>query len=194
MRAEPSSPTTRDSPGASRPSPRPAASGAGERTSGRGRRDAEQPRRGWIQAGDLAVEAEHDDAGRRDRQHLRQEVVLLGEAHALVAQAIDHAVVERDQLVDVGLADRQEARRERLVVDEAAGVRGERPIADGAPDEADADRQRRDQRDFDADQRVGLGPHQPAAEAGQRQVHHHEVGDQPRPEAHTVISYFSKRR
>ena len=120
--------------------------------------------------------------------------MLLGEAHALVAQAIDHAVVERDQLVDVGLADRQEARGEGLVVDEAAGVGGERPIADGAPHEADADRQRHGQGDLDADERVRLRPHEPAAEAGQRQVHHHEVGDQPRPEAHTVISYFSKRR
>ena len=48
--------------------------------------------------------------------------------------------------------------------------------------------------DLDANQGVRLCPHQPAAESGQGQVHHHEVGDQPGAEAHTVISYFSKRR
>jgi hypothetical protein len=120
--------------------------------------------------------------------------VLLGEAYALVAQRVDHAVVERDQVVDVGLADRQEARGERLIVDEAPRVGGQRPMADGPPHQADADRERQRQRDLDADQRVGLGPDQPAAQAGQRQVHHHEIGDQPGAEAHTEISYFSKRR
>jgi hypothetical protein len=150
---------------------------------------------GRVQAGHLVVEAEDDDPRRRGGEHLAEELVLLGEADPLVAQPVDHPVVERDDLVDVGLAHRQEARRERLVVHQAPGVRRQRAVGEGAADEADADGEGEGQRAFDGEQPPGRRlPHQPAADAGHGQVHHHEVGHQPAAEAHTGISYFSKRR
>ena len=51
---------------------------------------------------DLVVEAQDDDTRRRRRDHLGEELVLLGQPDALVAQPVDHAVVERDHRVHVG--------------------------------------------------------------------------------------------
>ena len=44
------------------------------------RRDVQQARRRGVEAGDLAVEVEHDHARRRGGEHLGQELMLLGEA------------------------------------------------------------------------------------------------------------------
>ena len=106
-RRAPSSPTTRASPGASAASASPSGDPSCVEAAADHRRGrpVEQPLGRGVQAADALVEVEDHDAGRRDVQHLAEELVLLREPHALVAQVVDHPVVDADQLVDLGLAD-----------------------------------------------------------------------------------------
>ena len=58
-----------------------------------------------IDVADALIEIEDHDARRRDLQHLTEEMMLLREPHPLLAQVIDHPVVDADQVVDLRLAD-----------------------------------------------------------------------------------------
>ena len=61
-------------------------------------------------------------------------------------------------------------------------------------DRLQADSQRDQEDRLDGEQPEAVVEKQVGAEAGEDQVEHDEVGDGAAAQAHTVISYFSKRR
>ena len=120
--------------------------------------------------------------------------MLLGDAHALVAEMVDHPVVDADQLVDLRLADRQEPRRELLVSNQAQALGGEpeMPVHLARQPQAGDQRQRED--GFDGNQPEGVVEKQVDGQRGEDRVQGDEIGDGAPAQAHTGISYFSKRR
>ena len=120
--------------------------------------------------------------------------MLLREADALGAEPIDHPVVDRDQIVDFGLPDRKESRRELFVANQAQPLGRKPQLRIQVARESPSDKQRDGEGGFDREQPERIVPEQVNAEGREHPVDHDEVGDGTPPEGHTVISYFSKRR
>ncbi len=127
-------------------------------------------------------------------QDLAQELVLLREPHALVAQVVDHAVVDADDLVDLGLAHRQEPGRELLVADQPQALGGQPELAVHLARQPQTHEERHGEHRFDADQPEPVVEEEVDGQRREDQVDRDEVGDGAPAEGHTVISYFSKRR
>ena len=120
--------------------------------------------------------------------------MLLGDAHALFPEVVDHPVVDADQLVDLRLSDRQEPRREFLVANQAQALGGEPEMAVHLARQPQADDQREREDDLDRNQPEGVVEKQVDGQRCEDRVQGDEVGDGAPAQAHTVISYFSKRR
>jgi hypothetical protein len=120
--------------------------------------------------------------------------VLFRDSHAFGAEVIHHTVVHLDDRVHFRLTDRQEPRGELLVANESQALRGESDLLVHLPREPESDRQREHEDRFDRDQPEMAVEEQVGAEPREEQVQHHEVGDGAPAQAHTAISYFSKRR
>lgn len=109
---------------------------------------AEQLLRGGVHDRDQAVEIEDHDTGRRHAQNVTQEVMLLLQAGPLVAQVVDHLVVQRDQLVNLRLPDFANARCEILVLDQLDAGARKAQVQEQISHEADADEKRTDENHF----------------------------------------------
>ena len=127
-------------------------------------------------------------------QDLAQKMVLLGEPHSLLAEMVDHAVVHANQLVDLGLSDVDEARRELFVTDEAQAFSCEPKRPAGVARESDSQGKRDRERDFDGQQPERVLQEEKDGKPGEDRVKDDEINDDSDALAHTVISYFSNRR
>ena len=159
-----------------------------------GRAGIQQPLGRRVDAADPAVEVENDDARWRHLEHAAEELVLLGDAHAFVPEMVDHPVVDADQLVDLRLPDRQEPRRELLVSNQAQALGGEPEIPVHLAPQAQPDDERQREDGFDGNQPEGVCEKQIDSQRGEHRVQGDEIGDGAPAQAHTGISYFSKRR
>jgi hypothetical protein len=123
-----------------------------------------------------------------------QEVMLLLQSSPLVAQAVDHAVVDRDQLVDFGLADGTQSRREVMIANQLDAGACEIDVAVHLPRQRDARHQRGDEHSLGDEQPQWILDEQRNSGPDEEQVHGGQIGDEPRALRHTWISYFSRRR
>ena len=124
--------------------------------------------------------------------------MLLREPHPLVAQVVDHPVVDADQRVHLRLPDRQEARREILVADQprprsaSSSCTIQSRATSRRPDD---ERERRTATSTAEQPERGCCEQEIDAERRRRSAwSDDEVGDELGAQAHTVISYFSNRR
>ena len=120
--------------------------------------------------------------------------MLFGEPHALLAQMIDHPVVDADQLVDLRLTDRQEPRRELLVADQPQPLASHPELPKHLTRQAHPDGERQHEHRLDGQQPDRVVEEEIGAQRREDQMEDNEVDDGPRAQAHTLISYFSKRR
>ena len=91
---------------------------------------------------------------------LAEELMLLGEAHALVAQMIHHPVVDADQLVHFRLADLAEARREFMLAQQLRTFARQRERAENVAGEREAGGERDREDYFDREQPQPVLPQQ----------------------------------
>ena len=155
---------------------------------------SEQAERGRVGHPYAPVQIQHQDPAGRLAQHAGQELLLLLEAHPLVAQRIEHPVVHADQPVDGRLPDLPEPRHQIRVLEQLRAVADEVQRRHEPPDQEQAGDQRREEDHLHREQPQSVRANQPDGQAGHQAVDHRQVQDEPRPLAHTGISYFSNRR
>ena len=137
---------------------------------------------------------EDDHAGGRHVEQAAEEVLLLLQPDALVAQVVHHAVVDLHEQVDVRVPRFEEPRRELALVEQLGalphdGERGGQARDDEhAPDEGD------DEGGLDGDEPEAVALEQVRRRGREQGVHHDEVHDEAAAEIHTAIPYFSNRR
>ncbi len=154
----------------------------------------QQPLRGRIRERHPAVEVQHHDAAGRAAEDEREEVLLLLQLHPFAPQRVDHAVVDLNQPIDVGLPDLADARHEVAVLEQLGAFAHEVERAEETADEREAGQQRNRENGLDGDQEDPALDHHEVGDTRHQQVHDDKVGQEPGAKAHTGISYFSKRR
>ena len=123
-----------------------------------------------------------------------EEVLLLLQAHALLAQVVDHPVVDADHGVDVRVADFEEPRGELALAQHLRALAYGYQRARQPGDDGDADGERHDEDDLDADKPEDVLLQQPPGQGGEHGVDDDQVDDEAAPQVHGLIPYFSKRR
>src|SRR6185503_4721760 len=113
---------------------------------------------------------------------------------ALSTQRVHHPVVDLNQPIDVGLLDLADARHEVAVYEQLPALADELERLEEAPREGQPPQKRQREHRFDGEEVEAILRHHEPADTCHQQVDHHQVGDKPRAQTHTAISYFSNRR
>jgi hypothetical protein len=123
-----------------------------------------------------------------------RKLLLFLQPDALIAERVDHAVVDAHEPIDAGLAHLPVARHQVAVLEQLCAVADEVERGEEAVDQEQAGGERRDENGFRGEQPPGVGANQPDRGPRQQAVDDNEVEDELRPEGHPGISYFSNRR
>lgn len=121
------------------------------------RGQSQSPGGGGIQKIDPLVEVENDDAGRRGLEDLGQEVMLLAEFRAFVAQIVSHTVIEENEAIKLRPAGFLEARGELLLIQKPCAFSQEIETVEQPSHEAKADEDRKHEKHLDGQEPQAVG-------------------------------------
>ena len=142
-----------------------------------------------VQQAHALLVVERHDAGRRGVEDFLQERVLLFGPQSLLAQPVDHLVVDADQLVELRLADLEEVRREVALTHQlgagAHHAQGDEQRADEDDARGDGD----DEEELDGEKQTRLLREHEPGDGPQHDVEGREVDDDLRPKGHRARAF-----